>query len=190
MNMHHRCRACGGNCGQIVLDLGLQALANNLLCPDDLGKPEPAFPLRLANCESCWLLQLLDTVPPVELFSEYLYFSSFSDALLRHAADAVAKYRREFNLGADSFVTEIASNDGYLLRNFVAAGVPCLGIEPAANIARVAIERGIPTMSRFFDRECAAELAAEGHQADLILGNNVFAHVPDINGFLQASFGC
>lgn len=178
------CRSCGANAGRLILDLGVQPLANNLLTEADLAKPEPKFPLRVALCEGCWLLQITDIVPPVELFSEYLYFSSFSDALLRHAADAVAQHRRAGALGADSFVVEIASNDGYLLKNFVAAGIPCLGIEPAANIARVASERGVPTVSRFFGRELARELADQGRQADLILGNNVFAHAPDTNDFV------
>ena len=170
-----------------MLDLGIQPLANNLLRPDDLGKPEPKFPLRVALCEDCWLLQITDIIPPVELYGEYLYFSSFSDAALRHAAAAADKFTREFSLGAGSFVVEIASNDGYLLKNFVAAGIPCLGIEPAANIARAAIERGVPTISRFFGRQLAEELTQEGRHADLILGNNVFAHAPDPNDFLA---GC
>jgi SAM-dependent methyltransferase len=178
------CRSCGSSHGRPVLDLGLQPLANNLLSEADLERPEPRFPLRVALCEGCWLLQITDIVPPVELFSEYLYFSSFSDALLRHAAEAAAAHLRDGDLGRESFVVEIASNDGYLLKNFVAAGVPCLGIEPAANIAKVAVAAGVPTLSRFFGRELAAELAAQGRQADLILGNNVFAHVPDINGFV------
>jgi 2-polyprenyl-3-methyl-5-hydroxy-6-metoxy-1,4-benzoquinol methylase len=130
------------------------------------------------------MLQITDIVPPVRLFSEYLYFSSFSDALLKHSKEAVERHLADFELGPSSLVVEIASNDGYLLRNFVAAGVPCLGIEPAANIAKVAVETGIPTLNRFFGVELANELAAEGRQADLILGNNVFAHVPDTNGFV------
>ena len=178
------CRSCGSTHGRLVLDLGVQPLANNLLTEADLARPEPKFPLRLALCEGCWLLQITDIVPPVELFSEYLYFSSFSDALLRHAAEAVAKHRHDCALGADSFVVEIASNDGYLLKNFVAAGIPCLGIEPAENIAKVAIERGVPTISRFFGRASAAELLQQGRPADLILGNNVFAHAPDTNDFV------
>jgi len=181
------CRSCGSRRGSLVLDLGTQPLANNLLRPDDLSKPEPKFPLRVALCEDCWLLQITDIIPPVELYGEYLYFSSFSDAALRHAAEAVDKFTREFSLGPESFVVEIASNDGYLLKNFVATGVPCLGIEPAANIAKAAIERGVPTISRFFGRQLAEELTGEGRRADLILGNNVFAHAPDPNGFLA---GC
>jgi SAM-dependent methyltransferase len=178
------CRSCGSAHGRLVLDLGVQPLANNLLTAADLAKPEPKFPLRVALCESCWLLQITDIVPPVDLFSEYLYFSSFSDALLRHARESVEARLGEGGLGKESFVVEIASNDGYLLKNFVAAGVPCLGIEPAANIAKVAVERGIPTLNQFFSLSTARGLAAEGRRADLILGNNVFAHVPDTNDFV------
>jgi hypothetical protein len=144
------CRACGSHAGRPVLDLGLQPLANNLPRPEDLGRTEPRFPLRLAVCESCWMLQITDIVPPVELFSEYLYFSSFSDAMLRHARLAAEQHIASEKLHAESFVVEVASNDGYLLRNFVDAGIPCLGIEPATNIARVASEKGIPTLNRFF----------------------------------------
>jgi SAM-dependent methyltransferase len=178
------CRACGSTSGRLILDLGSQPLANNLLTAADLAKPEPKFPLRLALCETCWLLQITDIVPPVELFSEYLYFSSFSDAMLRHSAAAVAQHLREFQLGRDSFVVEIASNDGYLLKNFVAAGVPCLGIEPAANIAQVARAQGIETLCQFFGTTTARQLADTGRRADLILGNNVFAHAPDTNDFV------
>lgn len=168
----------------MVLDLGLQPLANNLPRPEDLDRPEPRFPLRLAVCDQCWMLQITDIVPPVDLFSEYLYFSSFSDAMLRHARLAVDQHLAQERLNSDSFVVEIASNDGYLLRNFVSASIPCLGIEPAANIARVAVEKGVPTLTRFFGLDLARELAATGRQADLILGNNVFAHVPDTNNFV------
>src|SRR3989454_1342792 len=132
-----RCRSCGGGQGTMLLDLGLQPLANNLLRQEDLSKPEPKFPLRLGVCQSCWLLQILDLVPPVQLFSEYLYFSSFSDAMLRHAKQAAERYIKEFSIGQNSLVVEIASNDGYCLQHFQHHGVPCLGIEPAANIAKV-----------------------------------------------------
>lgn len=184
MSLAFQCRSCGSAQGELVLDLGVQPLANNLLRPEDLGKPEPKFPLRLAVCRNCWLLQITDLVPPVDLFSEYLYFSSFSDLMLRHAGEAAQRYIAEFQLGKDSLVVEIASNDGYLLKNFVAAGVPCLGIEPAANIAKVARERGIETLVEFFGQELAGRLAGAGRQADLILGNNVFAHAPDTNDFV------
>lgn len=179
------CRSCGTLIREQILDLGIQPLANNLLRSEDLEKPEPRFPLRVAVCTGCWLLQITEVVPPVTLFSEYLYFSSFSDALLRHAANAASRYQHDFQLGDSSFVVEIASNDGYLLRNFVAAKIPCLGIEPAANIAAVATQKGIPTLSRFFDSVMAGELLKTYRRPDLILGNNVFAHVPDINGFVS-----
>jgi SAM-dependent methyltransferase len=178
------CRACGGLAEQPLLDLGLQPLANNLLRNEDLFAPEPRFPLRVFVCPKCWLLQITDLVPPVTLFSEYLYFSSFSDAMLRHAREAAQRYLREQALGPRSLVIEIASNDGYLLQNFQQAGVPCLGIEPAANIAQVARDKGIETLTEFFGTELAHRLAGQGRQADLILGNNVFAHAPDINDFL------
>lgn len=178
------CRSCGSPHGAPVLDLGLQPLANNLLTARDLDRPEPKFPLRVAVCQACWLLQITDLVPPVELFSEYLYFSSFSDALLRHAREAAQRYQQEFALDSRSFVVEIASNDGYLLQNFTAAEIPCLGIEPAANIAAVAREKGIETRVEFFGEALGQSLAAEGRLADLILGNNVFAHAPDTNDFV------
>jgi SAM-dependent methyltransferase len=179
-----KCRSCGGSSGELVLDLGLQPLANNLLRPEDVGKPEPKFPLRVSVCHHCWLLQITDLVPPTQLFSEYLYFSSFSDALLRHSRAAVEQHIREFQLGPQSHVMEIASNDGYLLQYFVAAKIPCLGVEPAANIAKVAREKGIESRVDFFSQKLAHQLVAENHQADLILGNNVFAHAPDTNDFV------
>ena len=178
------CRSCGSPAGTLVLDLGIQPLANNLLRPEDLAKPEPRFPLRIFVCPQCWLLQITDLVPPVELFSEYLYFSSFSDTMLRHAREASHRYIRDFALGADSLIIEIASNDGYLLKNFRDARVPCLGIEPAANIAKVAREQGIETRGEFFSAAVARALVGEGRKADLILGNNVFAHAPDTNDFV------
>jgi len=184
MSLTFQCRSCGSAHGDLVLDLGVQPLANNLLRPEDLAKPEPKFPLRLAVCRECWLLQITDLVPPVDLFSEYLYFSSFSDLMLRHAREAAQRYTTEFQLGPDSLVVEIASNDGYLLKNFVAANVPCLGIEPAANIAKVAREQGVETLVEFFGQGLAGRLAGAGRQADLILGNNVFAHAPDTNDFV------
>ncbi|MEI2725296.1 MAG: class I SAM-dependent methyltransferase [Verrucomicrobiota bacterium] len=184
MSFHLKCRSCGRTAAAPILDLGQQPLANNLLTPADLAKPEPKFPLRLAVCQSCWLLQITDLVPPVELFSEYLYFSSFSDLMLRHAREACAGYLKEFGLNAHSLVVEVASNDGYLLQNFMAAKVPCLGIEPAANIAKVAREKGIETLVEFFGQRIATDLAAKNRQADLILGNNVFAHAPDTNDFV------
>ncbi len=180
-----QCRSCGGREVEEILNLGLQPLANNLLRPDDLAAPEPRFPLRLEVCRSCWLLQISELVPPEELFSEYLYFSSNSDQMLRHAKEAAERYLREFELGPESLVAEVASNDGYLLKNFQAAGIPCLGIEPAENIAKVTREMGIETLVDFFGARLAKAEAASGRQADLILGNNVFAHAPDTNDFVS-----
>lgn len=180
----HRCRSCGSTRSLPVIDLGLQPLANNLLRPEDLGKPEPRFPLAVFVCADCWLMQITDTVPPVDLFSDYIYFSSFSDAMLKHAKAAAEKHITEKKLGKDSFVIEIASNDGYLLKNFVQAGVPCLGFEPAANIAEVARRNGVETHCEFFGRETASALRNHKGRADLILGNNVFAHAPDTNDFV------
>jgi SAM-dependent methyltransferase len=184
MSLSLQCRSCGSTDAELILDLGLQPLANNLLTPTDLAKPEPKFPLRLAVCKSCWMLQITDLVPPVDLFSEYLYFSSFSDLMLRHSREACEGYLKEFGLNNHSLVVEVASNDGYLLQNFVQAKVPCLGIEPAANIAKVAREKGIETLVEFFGKQLATELASKNRQADLILGNNVFAHAPDTNDFV------
>src|SRR4051794_20865045 len=176
MTFAFNCRSCGSPKGAAILDLGLQPLANNLLREEDLAKPEPKFPLRLAVCQECWLLQIVDLVPPVQLFSEYLYFSSFSDLMLRHAKEAAARYATDFSLNQKSLVVEVASNDGYCLQNFQAAGIPCLGIEPAANIAKVARGKGIETLVEFFTKDLGTKLAASGRQADLIMGNNVFAH--------------
>jgi SAM-dependent methyltransferase len=184
MSNSFQCRSCGSTRGRLILDLGVQPLANNLLLPSDLDRKEPKFPLRLALCENCWLLQILDLVPPVELFSEYLYFSSFSDFMVRHAQEAAGRYIGEFGLSKESLVVEVASNDGYFLQNFKKAGVPCLGVEPAKNIAKVARDKGIETLEEFFGRDLASKLTAAGRQADLVLGNNVFAHAPDTNDFV------
>lgn len=178
------CRSCGAKQLQQVLDLGLQPLANNLLLPDDLGKAEPRFPLELLVCSQCWLMQIGDLVPPVKLFSEYLYFSSFSDLMLTHARTAAERYIADYGLNAGSRVVEIASNDGYLLKNFVKAGIPALGIEPAANVAKAAQAIGVETLVEFFGKNLAERLSGEGRSADLILGNNVFAHAPDTNDFV------
>jgi SAM-dependent methyltransferase len=184
MNFSLQCRSCGSKDCAPVLDLGVQPLANNLLRPEDLAKPEPKFPLRLAVCQSCWLMQIIDLVPPVQLFSEYLYFSSFSDLMLSHAKQAATRYIKEFSLDKKNLVVEVASNDGYFLQYFHGAGVPCLGVEPAANIAKVAREKGIETLVEFFGKTTAGMVSTSKGQADLILGNNVFAHAPDTNDFV------
>jgi SAM-dependent methyltransferase len=175
------CLACGSEEGRMILDLGLQPLANNLLHPTDLKKAEPHFPLQFALCESCRMIQIARIVPPVQMFSDYPYFSSFSDTMLKHAAAAAERYRQEFKLTHESFVVELGSNDGYLLQNFLRAGIPCLGVDPAANVAVEAQIKGIATIVDFFGQAIAQKLAGQKRQADLILGNNVFAHAPLIN---------
>lgn len=186
-NVVSGCRSCGSTQRHPVVDLGLQPLANNLLGEEDLQRDEPKFPLSVFVCADCWLMQLAETVPAVDLFNDYLYFSSFSQQMLEHARLATEAYQREFDLTADSFVVEIASNDGYLLKNFVAAQIPCLGIEPAGNVAEVAREAGVETVERFFGVESAEEIRSDYRSADLILGNNVFAHAPDTNDFVAGT---
>ncbi len=167
-----------------MLQLGAMPLANALLAEADLTRPEPHYPLNLAFCPSCSLVQITETVPPEQMFREYLYFSSFSETMVSHAKEIANRLTEARALGSDSLVVEIASNDGYLLQHFVARNVPVLGIEPARNIARVARERGIETLSEFFGTDLARDLVSRGRQADVILANNVIAHVPDINGVI------
>jgi SAM-dependent methyltransferase len=168
-----------------VLSLGHTPLANALRTEDELAKPEPTFPLNLAFCPACTLVQITESVAPPALFRDYVYFSSFSDTMLRHAADLAARVVAQRRLGPKSLVVEAASNDGYLLKNYKAAGVPVLGIEPARNVAQVAVEQhGIPTREEFFDATFAARLVAEGRRADVFHAHNVLAHVPNLNGFV------
>jgi SAM-dependent methyltransferase len=176
------CRSCGASHLPVFLSLGETPLANSLLNAHQLSEQETTYPLELAVCPACTLVQITETVPPEKLFREYVYFSSYSDTMLRHAREIAERLIRVKNLNPASRVVEIASNDGYLLQYFAGQGVPVLGIEPARNIARVANDRGIPTVAEFFDRTLAEKLAAEGGKADLILANNVMAHIPDING--------
>lgn len=184
MSSHTPCRSCGHPSLIEFLDLGNQPLANNLLRPNDSIEKEPRFPLKVAVCPECHLVQITDTIPPVVLFDNYLYFSSFSDAMLTHSREAVERYISDYGLNSSSLAVEIASNDGYLLKNFVAAGVPCLGVEPAKNIAEVALAAGVPTLCEFFGKDTTARIVKDHGQADIILGNNVFAHAPDINDFI------
>ncbi|MDQ3622888.1 MAG: class I SAM-dependent methyltransferase, partial [Verrucomicrobiota bacterium] len=178
------CRSCSAGRLVTVLDLGRTPLANALLSAEQLGKPEATYPLELAYCPACALVQIMETVPPEQLFREYLYLSSFSDTMLRHAEAIVNQLISARRLNADSLVIEVASNDGYLLQYYQRAGIPVLGIEPATNIARIAQEeRGIPTLCEFFGTQLAARLQAEGRRADVIHANNVLAHVADLNGF-------
>jgi SAM-dependent methyltransferase len=178
------CRSCQSTGLVTVLSFGETPLANSLLTGERLGEPEDFYPLDLAFCPDCTLVQITETVPPEKLFREYLYFSSFSDTMLSHAREIAGRMTSERGLNDESLVIEIASNDGYLLQYYKQAGVPVLGIEPALNIARVAeSERGIPTVANFFGDALAAELRAAGRQADVIHANNVLAHVADLNGF-------
>ena len=179
------CRVCGSDDLNVVLSLGDTPLANALV-PSDAGDAvEPRYPLTLAMCGGCSLAQITETIAPEELFSDYPYFSSFSDAMVAHGRGIAERCHRQLQLGPESLVVEIASNDGYLLQHFVKLGVPVLGVEPAQNIAKVARERGIRTVSEFFGAQLAERLVEEGHRADLVLANNVMAHVPDINGVLR-----
>ncbi|MBV8856070.1 MAG: class I SAM-dependent methyltransferase [Acidobacteria bacterium] len=179
------CRSCGERRLELVLSLGRTPLANALLGEEQLGEPEESFPLDLAFCPACSLVQITETVPPEKLFREYFYLSSFSDTMLRHAEEIATRLTRERSLGPDSLVVEVASNDGYLLQYYVRAGVPVLGVEPATNIAQLARERGVETVCEFFGAELAEQLAAAGRRADVIHANNVLAHVADLNGVVR-----
>lgn len=179
------CRSCGNPVLEPVLNLGETPLANSLLPPALVEEPEPKFPLELVFCPACALVQITTSVPPEQLFREYLYFSSFSDTMLQHAETLVNRLVASRHLSADSLAAEVASNDGYLLQFYRKAGVPVLGIEPATNIAKVAEANGIRTLCEFFGSDLARNLAAEGHRADVIHANNVLAHVPDLNGVVE-----
>jgi SAM-dependent methyltransferase len=184
------CRGCGTSLDEPFLDLGEQPLANALLRPEDADRPEPRVRLAVAYCPRCHLVQLTDTVPPEALFDEYLYFSSYSDDVVAHADAMAATLVERFALGPDRRVLEIASNDGYLLQHFLRRGVPVLGVEPARNVAAAAAARGIPTLPRFFEPGVVADVVGAFGRPDVIVGNNVLAHVPAINGFLGAVRAC
>jgi hypothetical protein len=180
------CRHCGSPLEHTFLDLGFAPPSNAYLNQADLTKPEKYYPLKVKVCSDCWLVQTEDYAQADELFSsDYAYFSSTSSGWLAHATKYAKSMIERFKLDANSFVMEIASNDGYLLKNFVDAGVPCLGIEPTASTAAAAEKLGIPVMREFFGEAIAKKLASKQQQADLIAGNNVYAHVPDINDFTR-----
>ena len=176
------CFACGQRTLAPVMSFGAMPLANALLSDADLDRPEARFPLDLVFCESCALLQITESVDPELLFGQYAYFSSNSTTMLEHAAELVARLVLERGLDGDSLAMEIASNDGYLLQDYVRAGVPVLGIDPARNVVEVAERRGVETMCAFFGEDLARELAAGGRRASVLHANNVLAHVPDVNG--------
>ncbi|MBI2899902.1 MAG: class I SAM-dependent methyltransferase [Planctomycetes bacterium] len=181
------CLGCGATLPKPFLDLGTMPLANALVRPEDAAKPEPTHPLAVALCSSCRLVQLTHRVPPEELFADYPYFSAFSESFLAHARRMTDALCVRFS---PRRVLEIASNDGYLLQYFAQRGVSVLGVEPARNVARAAEERGVPTLTRFFGPDAVGEILERFGPADLVIGNNVLAHVPAINGFLDATRRC
>jgi SAM-dependent methyltransferase len=181
-----KCRHCGVALEHSFVDLGFAPPSNAYLLAGDLNNPEVHYPLRVKVCHRCWLVQTEDYTRAEELFSaDYAYFSSTSSSWLDHAAAYARLITERLQLGPDSFVIEVASNDGYLLKNFLAAGIPCLGIEPTASTAAAAESLGIPVMREFFGEALGHRLAGEGRSADLVVGNNVYAHVPDINDFTR-----
>lgn len=183
------CRSCGHTNQKVFLDLGRTPLADRLLTEKQLQEEEPVFPLEVAFCPDCCMVQILETVPPEILFcDDYPYFSSFSDHLLKHNRDNVLDVIDRYGVGADNLVVELASNDGYLLKNYVEKGIPVQGIDPAEGPAKAAEEIGVPTLNTFFTLELAKEMAAKGTRADVIHANNVLAHVADTNGFVAGIY--
>ena len=178
------CRFCGNELKETFVDLGMSPLSNSYLKFDNLHNKENFYPLHAYVCSECYLVQLEEFESPEEIFGDYAYFSSFSKSWLKHAEDYVDKITNEFELNSNSKVIEIASNDGYLLQYFKKRGIPVLGIEPAKNVASEATKKGIPTISEFFGTELSDQLINENKSADLIIGNNVLAHVPNINDFV------
>ena len=178
------CRFCGHSLQVTFIDLGMSPPCQTHIEPHQLNHMEPFYPLHAWVCEHCFLVQLEEYVTPGNIFSEYAYFSSFADSWVEHARKYSVHMRERFGLGPGSLVMEIASNDGYLLQHFVAQGVPVLGIEPAANVAKVAQDKGVRTEVCFHGRSSADKIVAKYGQADLLLGNNVLAHVPDLNDFV------
>jgi SAM-dependent methyltransferase len=184
MNTIRKCRFCGEPLHFTFVNLGMSPLCESFLSPEQLNQMEAFYPLHVFVCESCFLVQLDEYVSPEDIFTEYAYFSSYANTWLQHAERYTRLMTERFHLDQNSFVVEVASNDGYLLQYFVQNQIPVLGIEPAKNVARVAIEKGVPTLTEFFGVQLARRLVAEGKQADLIAGNNVLAQVPDLNDFV------
>ena len=179
-----KCRHCQETLRHTVVDLGMSPLCESFVSPNNLNSMEPFYPLHVRICSNCFLVQLQEYVSPQDIFSEYAYFSSYSSSWVAHAKRYCDAITERLKLGGDSLVVEIASNDGYLLQHFAPLGVPVLGVEPAANVATVAQEKGVPTHVGFFGVKLARELAQSGRKADLVVANNVLAHVPDINDFV------
>src|SRR6516225_2230954 len=178
-----RCRFCGTPLGYTFVDLGLSPLSESYRRQDQLNEPDTFYPLHVYVCESCFLVQLEEFVAPEHIFTEYAYFSSYADSWLKHCSNYVDRISARLGLGAKSLAVELASNDGHLLQFFVKKGIPVLGVEPAVNVAQVAEEKGVPTLVEFFGCQTAREMVAKGHAADLVIGNNVLAQVPDLNDF-------
>ncbi|MGV9409642.1 class I SAM-dependent methyltransferase [Nocardia sp. NPDC003693] len=181
-----RCRLCNSERISSVLDLGATPPCEKFLSRGDLDLPEVTYPLHLRLCDECLLLQLPALITPEETFTEYAYFSSYSDSWVRHAAEFVSAATERLGLGRDSFVVEVASNDGYLLQHAVARGLRCLGIEPSVNVGAAALAKNVPTVTAFLDEDLAERIRSEHGPADLVVANNVFAHIPDILGFARA----
>ena len=179
------CRFCRTGLQQTFVDLGMSPLCETYPASADLNRGEVYYPLHVYVCNRCWLVQLEEYESAENIFSDYAYFSSYSDSWLKHCDKYCEAMKSRFGLGSESFAVEVASNDGYLLQYFVKSGVPVLGIEPAANVAKVAVEKGVPTLVEFFGAKLANQLASEGRRADLVLGNNVLAQVPDLNDFVK-----
>ena len=179
------CRFCGAGIRHRVIDLGMAPLCENYLSAFQLHQMEAFYPLNVYVCDSCFLVQLQEHVPRSAVFHEYAYFSSYSDSWVQHAKNYAEMIAGRVGLGAHSFIVEVGSNDGYLLQHFLAKGIPALGVEPAANVAKAAEHKGVRTRVQFFSEEIALDLVAEGKQADLIVGNNVLAQVPDLNDFMR-----
>jgi SAM-dependent methyltransferase len=180
------CRSCGGRSLRVFLSLGNMPLPDALLRQEDLERAEPRFPLDVAFCPDCSLVQIIEEVPPEQLFVDnYLYFSSFSEGLMRHSREHAQALIEERHLGPNSLVVEVASNDGYLLRNFTESGIPALGIDPAPEQAAAAEAVGVPTLREFFGADVARRLRADGKRADVIVANNVMAHTPSLNSFVE-----
>jgi SAM-dependent methyltransferase len=180
----HTCRFCNEPLQTRVVDLGMSPLCENFLRRDELNQMEAFYPLTVFACDRCGLVQLESFMTPDDIFSEYAYFSGYSTSWVEHARRYVVMIRERLDLGADDLVVELASNDGYLLQHFAGSGIPVLGIDPAANVAAAAQERGVPTVVAFFGRQLASRLVAEGKKGSLIVGNNVLAQVPDLNDFV------
>lgn len=182
-----RCRLCGSEATTSVVDLGATPPCESFLAADQLDRPEQTYPLNLRVCTDCWLAQIPPLITPEETFKEYAYFSSFSTSWVEHARTYVADAVQRLALGPDAFVVEVASNDGYLLRHVVDRGIRCLGIEPSVNVGAAAREAGVPTHTAFLSPDTGSAVRAEHGPADLVVANNVYAHIPDVVGFTQ---GC